>query len=87
MGKYLVVYEDELNNKEAITTIHIVSTIKQFSEDYNLVCEYDEKRLSSENPCISATFGPGFQDIYCQYENGEDAGRIMIFEIYETEVD
>lgn len=86
--KYLVVYEDVWNNKESFKTNKIGDTIKQIVEDYELVYEHGEdvidyERYNSDNPYDVGIFGEGFYDLSFIDTEGEDAGRIMIFDLQD----
>ena len=83
MNNYLVVYEDEWNNKESIKTNKIGDTIKEIVDNYDISCECDIDKLNSENPMTMLTFGYGFYDIECfdNFSEEEYRGRIMIFYI------
>lgn len=86
--KYLVVYEDVWNNKEIFKTNKIGDTIKQIVEDYELIYEHGEdvidyERYNSDNPYDVGIFGQGFYDLSFIDTEGEDAGRIMIFDLQD----
>jgi hypothetical protein len=84
--EFLVVYEDEWNNKESYRTKKIGTTIEQICKEFQIIAEYDKEKLDSEDPYQAGTFGPGFYDIDCSKTPDGDglldeeyAGRIMIF--------
>lgn len=84
--EFLVVWEDEWNNKESYRTTKIGTTIQKIADDNELQIEYDKEKLNSADPYSAGTFGPGFYDIDCyKPEEGQDepeyAGRIMIFQL------
>lgn len=87
--EFLVVYEDIWNNKESFRTDKIGDAIKSLVDSYELTPEYeiDYDKYNSENPYDVGTFGLGFYDISLieryeeDEEDGEYAGRIMIFEL------
>ena len=87
MNDYLVVYEDELNNKESIKTNKIGDAIKEIVRNYNISCDCDIDKLNSENHMTMLTFGYGFYDIECfdKFSEEEYRGRIMIFYIGEDD--
>jgi hypothetical protein len=84
--EFLVVYEDEWNNKESYRTKHIGTTIEEICKDFVINAEYNKEKLNSKDPYQAGTFGPGFYDIECYRPaegdgilDDEYAGRIMIF--------
>lgn len=86
--KYLVVYEDLWRNKESFKTNKIGDTIKYIVETYELVYEHGEdvidyERYNSDNPYDLGVFGQGFYDLNFNDTEGEDAGRIMIFDLQD----
>jgi hypothetical protein len=84
--EFLVVYEDIWRNKEATRTTKIGDAIKEFVENYSLIFEggeIDYDKYNSDNPYDVGTTGLGFYDLFFTDTEGEDAGRIMIFELGE----
>lgn len=84
--EYLVVYEDEWNNKESYRTKKIGNTIEQIIKEFDIIVDYDKEKLNSKEPYTAGTFGPGFYDLDCTRNPDGDgllepeyAGRIMIF--------
>jgi hypothetical protein len=79
--EFLVVYEDMWNNKENIRTEKIGDAIKHFQETYSISPEneIDYDKYNSDNPYDTGTTGIGFYDIEVVDEEGEFAGKIMIF--------
>jgi hypothetical protein len=84
--EFLVVYEDEWNNKESYRTKQIGTTIEQICKDFAIIVDYDKSKYNSKDPYDRGTFGPGFYDLDCTRTadgdgilEDEHAGRIMIF--------
>ena len=87
MEEYLVVYEDEWNNKESFKTNKIGNMIKWVKDSYEIECECDIDKLNSDQPMTALTFGYGFYDVPCYSIDDEEEykGRIMIFYIGDDE--
>lgn len=81
--EYLVVFEDEWNNKEHIRTERIGEAILHLSEVNDFSIEgVDIDKYNSEHPYDAGTMGPGFYDIEVQKLDDPDSyGRIMIFDL------
>lgn len=79
--EYLVVYEDEWNNKVSLRTTKIGDAILQLSKENDFVYEdVNIEKLNSEEPWSAGTLGPVFYDIDVKKNNEDDEyGRIMIF--------
>ena len=89
--RFLVVYEDEWNNKYSYPTNKIGDTITKITQDFEIEVDCDIEKLNSDDPYDMGTFGRGFYDIDVFIRDGVDpeeyldtlAGRIMIFETEE----
>lgn len=91
--KFLVVYEDEWNNKVSFATNKIGTTIKKIFEEFQIqseepMMEEDFKYYNSKDPYQLGTFNKGFYDIYVvrseqelEDQEPEPAGKIMIFDV------
>jgi len=85
--KYLVVWEDLWHNKESYLTNKIGDTIKQIEKDFEVIWENEPddqinyKKYNSADPYDVGTFGKGFYDLNFNDQEGEFAGRIMIFDL------
>lgn len=83
--KFLVVFEDEYNNKYSYLTNQIGDTIKIVMSDFDItpVDDINFDKLNSDDPYDIGTFSVGFYDKYFTPVGEPDthAGRVMVFDL------
>lgn len=83
--KFLVVFEDEFNNKHSYFSDKIGDTIIIIMSDFDVAPqdEIDFDKLNSNDPYDMGMFSLGFYDRYFSPVGEPDthAGRIMIFDL------
>ena len=72
---FIVVYEDEYNNKFTKTTKTIGTAVKEILEENEVISEHpiDFEKLNSDNPYSVGAFSLGFYDMYVYYRDVDKA--------------